>query len=211
MTKKIKGKYLAIAGIAIAAVLVGSIFLVKAGGENAKYNIENWTGNVVESAEGPLGGITYNEGRTTFDQLATSVLQENVVTVSSASFAELATTSIELIPAPPTGFVNQVVSVIGYRKFASESWSTYGNRPTIGYSSGTNKVAITASLSSGLFSGPVGDTVASPSFIVVNPAIAHSAASNSPVVLRRSGATEPVIDGDTSFIFRVIYRVFSFE
>lgn len=197
------------------AILAG-FALVRAGGDLSKYYIENWTGDMVEGqssqpvGEGPLGAIQYQTGRVTYDTLATNVLQEAIVTLSSASFAELATTSLELIPVPPggPGFINQVVDIIGFRVFSSESWNNKDNKPTVGYSGG-KKIAITASLSNGLFSGGAADAAASPSYVVTNPAITYSAVSNSAVVLRRSGAAEPTIDGDTYFVFRILYRILS--
>jgi hypothetical protein len=163
-----------------------------------------------ETKDQIVGGFNTMRGFTT---LSGDSLNVAMVTISSASFGELATTSVELLPRPAVGYVNQVVSVTGYRVFSSESWNNNNaGAPTIGYSNGTNKFAITASLSKGLFSGNGSSTVASPSYIVVNPAIAYSAASNSAVVLRRAiTTTEPSIDGDTYFKFFILYRVINFN
>jgi len=140
-----------------------------------------------------------------------SLIHYKTVTLASASFGELATTSLELLARPAVGYVNQLVSATGYRVFSSESWTGSGasGAPTIGYAASTSKgFAITASLSKGFFSGGLNTTVASPSYVVVNPAIAYSAASNSAVVLRRAITTaEPAIDGDTYFKFDIFYRI----
>ena len=136
------------------------------------------------------------------------LVKYTTVTLASSSFGELATTSLQLLAAPSggAGYVNQIVSVTGFRVFSSESWNNQNaNAPSINYS--YQNIPITASLSKGFFSGNASGSTASPSYAVVNPAVAYRAASNSAVVLRRVGAVEPTIDGDTYFKFDILYRI----
>lgn len=136
------------------------------------------------------------------------LIHYTTVTLASSSFAELATTSLQLLAAPSggPGYVNQIVNITGARVFSSESWNNMSiNAPSVNYS--YQNVPITASLSKGFFSGSVSGSAASPSFEVTNPAISYRAVSNSAVVLRRVGIVEPVIDGDTYFKFNILYRI----
>ena len=138
---------------------------------------------------------------------SSEAVQTKEVTVSSASFAELATTSFNLLPAPASGKAYQIVSVSVTRQFSSESWDRKNiSAPTIGFKGSTHKgAAITASVSQGVFTGGALWSVASPSVVTLYP-VSHVATSSA-VVLRRDGATEPVIDGDTSFKFFILYRL----
>src|SRR3990167_8013469 len=69
-----------------------------------------------------------------FATLQSDDVLTNIVTVSSTSFADLATTSIELLPAPGDGRINQIIAVTGYRSFSSESWNNQGaQKPTIAF------------------------------------------------------------------------------
>jgi len=120
--KKIIHNYAAITAVVIAVIL-GGIFLVKAGGDSARYYIENLTNFNEASQEPAMGAISYSEGKITYDQLAESVLQEKMVTVSSLSVELIADIPIELLPDAGAGKVNQIVSITGFRKFSSESFS----------------------------------------------------------------------------------------
>src|SRR3990167_1353431 len=151
-----------------------------------------------------LGGLNAVRG---FATLPADDVQTAIVTVSSASFATLHTTAVELVPAPGDGRVNQVIAVTAYRNFASESWNRQSaQRPSIGFQGiNTLGAAITASLSNALFTGGEVWTQTSPSYITVYPA--DHIASSSAVILRRVGSATPTIDGDTSFKFFVYYRI----
>ncbi len=155
----------------------------------------------MRQSSGLLSGFSAPRGFTTTTVDATN---ENFALLASASYATLNTGSVQLLPAPGIGSVIDVISITGYRLFASESWDNKGAlAPTIGFSGGA---AITASLSKGFFSGGSGGTTASPSYITVYP-VDQVVASNSAVVIRRAGAATPVIDGDTSWKFSIIYKI----
>lgn len=244
-------KYIAIILTAIVIIL-GLFLYVRAGGDSAKYyieKIENFSDSVgsflTPTPEGPMGAIVFNEGRTTFDQLAEGVLQEKIVTVASLSIDTIADTPVELLPDAGTGKVNQLVSIIGFRKFSSESFSfnqivqshegfevKWGS-PDVTASGLNGHVALGASFSTGFTTGDAGsNNGASLSVEVWNPSgkttggggngdtsgndLASKSyaptylASQSAVYLTASSAFKTDgRDRQTSFMFRVIYRVLS--
>ena len=212
-------------------ILLGFLF-VRAGGDSARYYIENLTNFNEASQEPMMGAITYDEGRTTYDQLAESVLQEKVVTVASASVATIAATAIELLPDAGTGKVNQVISITGFRKFSSESFGfksmtqshegfeiKWGSADvsTVGLN---GQVALGASFSRGFTTGGLGDNGgASRSAEYWMPSIASISLSgyNFPVLASQSAvyltASSAFSTGSNqaqgTFLFKILYRILS--
>lgn len=221
-------KYIAITVVAIAIIL-GLILYVRAGGDSAKYNIENWTGNLVEgitgAPEGPMGAITFSEGGATYDQLARDVLQKRTVLVTATQVNELSDDEdgIILIPAVGSNEVIQVESIVGFNRFSSESWSRVAGNESFEIkwdsgalaSGGTGRYNLGASFSNGFLTAAATTTTASKGVEVWRPYIPTDTsvanftltASSSAVVL--SGFVNPSnVETDiTDFVFEVFYRI----
>ncbi len=131
---------------------------------------------IKEFVENPTGAIEFNTGRTTYSQLADSVLQEKIVTVASSSVKSIADFPVLLLPAVGAGRVNEIVSITGYRDFSSESfgYSQVGSDDREGFevkwvpgqiantASGLNGfLALGGSFSRGFISGGNGESRAS--------------------------------------------------
>ena len=115
--------------VIVAVVAFGVIGWVKSESFPGKYQITNWYGNIVEDkapvtpvgGEGQLGISEFFNG-VTFNQLAPNVLQEKIVRLSPAQVASISDVAVELLAAPGSGFTYDIEKIIGYRKFASESF-----------------------------------------------------------------------------------------
>ena len=217
-------------------VILGGMLFVRAGGDSARYYIENLTNfNEAPVQEPAMGVITFNEGRTTYDQLAEAVLQEKMVTVSSLSVELIADIPVELLPDAGTNKVNQIVSITGFRKFSSESFSF--NQYTQSHegfevkwapgpvtASGLNgHFVLGASFSTGFTTGNAGENGdASRSIEYWVPSVKTSGqtgtasisfagpmlASRSAVYLTASSAFKTAgRDRQTYFIFKILYRI----
>ena len=130
------------------------------------------------------------------------------ITLSSASFENLATTSFELIPDPGDNKVVHLLSIVGYRNFSSESWDSNNGTDGAGIGVGyDDDVDIVASFSWGFVTGGAASSEASPSYEVKFP-VDYVASPSEAIVLKRELATPAhSIDGDTSFMFRVLYKI----
>src|SRR3990167_10327472 len=149
------------------------------------------------------GGFSNMRG---FATLTTSDVVTVKVTVSSANFENLATSSFELIPAPGENLAIELVAITGYRNFSSESWNR--NRASgLGMGVGFNNAnEIVASFSNGFLTGGSLDTTASPNYETKYP-FDHVATSSQALKLTRTNSDAsviPTIDGDTSFVFHIL-------
>lgn len=175
-------------GAVVAIVVFGAVNFVKSGGFQGNISIENFYGNIVgndpeptEEPEPSLGIIEFPDG-IPYSQLASNVLKEKVIEVRVSQIASLSHDPIELLPDPGNGFAYDIQAIIGYRKFASESWVFRTNAtddtgfevkwedevaaPASGLA---GSVALGASFSKGFVDGGAGNTTASPAFQIWVP------------------------------------------
>ena len=185
MTKKFIILPLAI----IVVVVFGVINFVKSGGagnyiiehvENLYNNDKSESAISGDGTEAPLGISEFFNG-VTYNQLAPNVLQERIVRVSPATVASISflANRVELLPDPGAGFAYDIQSIIGYRKFASESFG-FRHTNTEGFevkwngccntASGMNGAfALGASFSRGFTTGNASNNRTSPSFEIWTP------------------------------------------
>ena len=153
-----------------------------------------------------LVGFTTNRG---FSTLPAGDISTIKITVASVSFENLATASYELIPAPGTNQAIELVAVTGYRNFSSESWKS-NNAVGLGMGIGfSDEREIIASFSLGFATGGSGYTPGSPSYETKYP-VDYIASASKALVLTRINQTAnviPTIDGDTSFMFEILYKI----
>lgn len=187
---------------------------------------------IKELVEKPTGAIEFNTGKVVFSELAESVLQRKTVELTAAQVDNLRFVPIVLIPAVGDNKLIVVDSIVGMRRFSSESWSRnavgdsfevkWGNNQTASAASPgmAGAVALGASFSTGFLTGGVTNSVASPELEIWRPGVITSKsssgydyptyASSSAVYL--TGAINPnntETSGITDFVFEVVYRVFS--
>ncbi len=158
---------------------------------------------IVDTANN-LRGMYENTGTTSAAIWKAVGLQSTVVTLASAQFDTLGTTPVELVADPGDGKVAQLVSVTGYRFFASESWNTVTDGIEVKYD-GASGLSLTASFSKGFADGGSTSSTASPSY-QTRWAIDVNNASPSEAIYLTTG-TNPAIDGDTYFKFDVQYLI----
>lgn len=158
-----------------------------------------------------VGGFTSMRG---FATLQVDEVNTAIVEVSSVSFSTIATTPVTLIADPGTGRIIHLISVTGYRKFSSESWAfgvnkSIDNAPDIRYGE-TGGLEVIASFSKGFIDGGVGPTgtTASPSYETRYGIDGRASASSALVLTASSSHT---IDGDTSFVFYLLYRILDLQ
>ena len=144
-----------------------------------------------------------------FSTLQTQEVGTKLVTLSSASFNTLATTSYELVPDPGDGYVVHLYSIAGYRNFSSESWD--GNRIVdkgigVGYSK-NEEADVVASFSRGFLTGGALSSTASPQYEIKFPVDYVASPSEALTLKKVTPSAVPFIDGDTSFSFIVKYQI----
>ena len=234
MTKKLIIGFVAAVVFVSLAVFGGVNWLKAAGNGSVVQNIQNWYGNVEAPAdfpeEGELGAIEMESGRVTYSQLSHTVLQRRQVVVSAAQVDDLRNVPIVLIPAVGDSNLTVVDSIVGFRRFSSESWGRnyVGDSFEIKWGSTqlasgsapgmANSVNLGASFSQGFFTGNQFNSTASPEIEIWRPGVVASQSVNNlnPVFASSSavyltGAINPnnvETSGITDFVFEVIYRVF---
>lgn len=232
MTKKI----ILLAGLVL---LVGfGVFslvnFIRANGIPVKYNIENWTGNLVDNGdnsvsvtnEETLGG--FESGKLQFSNLGEGVLQSVRVEISSASFAALDTSSILLLASSSNAGgtagakVNQFIGLTiesnpsseGYDNF--RGFQVYVNDqalqsivasagPFVALGSGSNQRVQHIPASTCVVPGTAGTPA-----LCDNAGAFRNVASASGFYLRQSDGNRSTIrtQGDTSFTATVYYRTY---
>lgn len=220
MTKKY------ILGAIVAIVVFGAVGWVKSGGFQGNISIENFYGNIVgndpeptEEPEPSLGIVEFPDG-IPYTQLASNVLKEKVVFVSVSQIASLSHDPVELLPDPGNGFVYDIQAIVGFRKFASESWVFRTNAtddtgfevkwedevaaPASGLA---GSFALGASFSKGFVDGGAVNNTTSPSFQIWVPSARVSAggASNGTA----SQSFEPVRLASSSAVYLTASATFS--
>lgn len=241
MTKKL----FIVAFLSIALVGLALTNFVRSSGNPAKYVIENFSGVFNDNGDNStdlsgsenLGAIEFNTGKTTFNELANSVLKRNTITVSAAQIDDLRTHPVTLVPAVGTDQVIVVQEITGFRRFSSESWNRGNNESfevkwassqtaTGSLAGAAGNVALGASFSTGFLTGDALNSQASRSVEVWKPSgllvtddgpssgIASNSyqpsyyASSSAVLL--TGLVNPSnveTSGITDFVFEVVYRI----
>ena len=176
-----------VSGLLVVVVLVfGLVNFGKSFAGGATYvieNVENWYGakEDVEEEDATLGIIEFPDG-IPYSQLASNVLKERVIEVGVSQIASLSHDPVELLPNPGSGFTYDIEKIIGYRKFASESWTFRSNvtddqgfevkwedNVTAPASGLANAFALGASFSKGFVDGGAENTTASPAFQIWVP------------------------------------------
>lgn len=151
-----------------------------------------------------VGGFSTVRG---FATLQTQEVGTKLVTLSSASFNTLATTSYELVSDPGNGYFIHLYSIAGYRDFSSESWNMNGTQDFgvgVGYN---DNVDIVASFSRGFVTGGATSTTASPQYEVKFPTNYVASPSEALILKRSLTSLAPFIDGDTGFKFVIKYQI----
>ena len=148
-----------------------------------------------------LRGLYENIGTKTDSVWEAIGLQQASVTLSSTSFSTISTTPVTLIPDPGDGYVISLVSVTGFRVFASESWTGVDEGLEIKFED-ENGPAVVASFSVGFSEGD-----ATSPFETLVP-IGVVASPSEPLVLTASSSHS--IDGDTYFKFKAFYHIWDY-
>ena len=188
-------KILWMVGLVVVVSVFAGVNFVKSLTAPANYvieNIENWYGGNTEGVKGDekLGAVEFNTGKVVFDELAESVLVRRQVVVSALQVDNIRNVPIILVPAPGDESVTLVESIVGFRRFSSESWSsnnTYTEGfevkwgPGPGNASGsagmTHQVSLGASFSLGFMTGNQFNNTTSQSVEYWRPSIASRSAS----------------------------------
>ena len=243
-SKNMTNKYILMVGLVVVVAAFGLVNFSNSALSPGKYIIENFSGNFYDSGDNSievaedenLGAIEFNTGKVVFSELAESVLQRRQVVVSAAQVDNLRNVPIVLNPAVGDNNVTIVDSIVGFRRFSSESWSRnyvgdsfevkWGdNQVASGSVPGmVNSVALGASFSQGFLTGGRFNTTASPEIEIWRPSVAASLSNSfssvvqaqSPIFASSSavyltGAINPnnvETSGITDFVFEVVYRIF---
>lgn len=142
-------------------------------------------------------------------QVGSGAVLHQITQVSSASVQTISTTPVRLVDDPGDNCALELVSVTGFRIFASESWANGPNYASddgfeIRLDETSSGADLIASFSTGFTSGGSTATVTSPSFqtrfgLDVN-------ASRSESFWLTASASFLTLDGDTYFKFDIGYR-----
>lgn len=208
------------AAVVFVAVF-GGVNWVKSQASSGKVTVTNWYGNFVESeTEAPVGeqalGIIEFPDGIPFSQLASNVLKEKIVRVTSREVASLSWDPIELLPHPGAGFTYDIDRIIAYRKFASESFVFTGNTGNdTGFevkwadvltASGLNgEFALGASFQKGFVDGGTANTTASPSFVIWVPSKKFTGNSDGTASI----SFEPPYTGSASAVYLTASAAFT--
>ncbi len=142
-------------------------------------------------------------------QVGSSAVLHQITNVASPSIQTIGTVPVRLVDNPGPNCALEVVSVTGFRIFASEAWQFGANKSTeegfeIRLDESVAGADVIASFSKGLADGGPTSSVASPTFQTRMGADVNASISES--VWLTAGTTFNTLDGDTSFTFDVGYR-----
>src|SRR3990167_3323489 len=121
------------AGLVVVVLVFGLVNFIKADGNPGKYIFENFSGNFYDSGEPAptpeqeLGAIEFNTGKIVYDNLSESILVRDTIVLTASETNNLYNVPKILIPSVGVDHVILVDSIVGFRKFSSESWNRTNN------------------------------------------------------------------------------------